>query len=126
MESFFLGARFLSTKTEAGFRVRAARATRVEIWIYSAPTGAAPILSQAMTPEAGGAFIFDVSIAKLKALGIQDTIYYGYRAWGPNWIFDASWTPGSAAGFATDVDDQGNRFNPNKLLLDPYTLEISH
>ena len=25
----------------------------------------------------------------------------------------------------SDVDADGNRFNPNKLLLDPYALEIS-
>ena len=25
-----------------------------------------------------------------------------------------------------DVDRVGNRFNPNKLLLDPYALEVSH
>ena len=43
-------------------------------------------------------------------------MYYGYRAWGPNWPFSSSWTKGSSAGFISDVDAQGNRFNPNKLL----------
>lgn len=33
---------------------------------------------------------------------------------------------GSLAGFVTDVDDHGNRMNPNELLLDPYALEVSH
>ena len=33
---------------------------------------------------------------------------------------------GDAVGFVTDVDDQGNRFNPNKLLIDPYAAELSH
>ena len=28
-------------------------------------------------------------------------------------------------GFISDVDGSGNRFNPNKLLLDPYAQEIS-
>jgi isoamylase len=55
-----------------------------------------------------------------------ETIFYGYRAWGPNWSYDAAWQPGSAAGFVTDVDGDGNRFNPNKLLLDPYAREVSH
>ena len=58
--------------------------------------------------------------------GIATTIYYGYRAWGPNWAFDPAWTKGSAKGFIADVDGAGNRFNPNKLLLDPYTKEMSH
>ena len=126
MEAFFLGARFLAGKSEAAFRVSAPRATRLEIWIYAAATGAAPILRQAMATEAGGSFTFTVQMADLKAAGLQDTIFYGYRAWGPNWVFDAAWTPGAAAGFAADVDQQGNRFNPNKLLLDPYALEVSH
>jgi glycogen operon protein len=52
------------------------------------------------------------------------TVYYGYRAWGPNWTYDSSWTPGSDIGFALVVDSAGNRLNPNKLLLDPYALEI--
>jgi glycogen operon protein len=53
-------------------------------------------------------------------------VYYGYRAWGPNWPYNSSWTKGSTAGFIADVDSAGNRFNPNKLLLDPYALESSH
>src|SRR5262249_30471047 len=54
------------------------------------------------------------------------TIYYGYRAWGPNWPFDPAWQKGSLTGFGSDVDLAGNRFNPNKLLLDPYAREVSH
>jgi len=30
------------------------------------------------------------------------------------------------AGFISDIDAQGNRFNPNKLLSDPYAKELSH
>jgi glycogen operon protein len=67
-----------------------------------------------------------VGVAALRAAGVTGTVYYGYRAWGPNWPYTASWTPGSAAGFVSDVDAAGNRFNPNKLLLDPYAREISH
>jgi len=126
MGAFFLGARFLNGKAEVGFRVRSSRATRLEIWIYAAATGADPILTQAMAAESGGSFTFTAQVADLKTAGLQDTIYYGYRAWGPNWTYDPTWIPGSAAGFAADVDQQGNRFNPNKLLLDPYALEVSH
>jgi isoamylase len=52
-------------------------------------------------------------------------VYYGYRAWGPNWPYVSTWTKGSATGFVSDVDASGNRFNPNKLLLDPYAREMS-
>lgn len=122
----FLGSRFLSGESEAGFCVRAPQATRLELWIYSVATGADPILRQAMTAQGDGSFAFTVAIADLTALGLQDAIYYGYRAWGPNWLFDPTWTPGSGGGFITDVDSGGNRFNPNKLLIDPYALEVSH
>ncbi len=46
--------------------------------------------------------------------------HYGYRAWGPNWPYDPDWIPGSTIGFRSDVDGDGNRFNPNKLLFDPW------
>ena len=121
-----LGSRFVSGNSEATFCVRAPQATRLELWIYAAAIAAGPILRQAMTPQGDGSVAFTIAIADLTALGLQSTIYYGYRAWGPNWPFDASWTPGSNAGFVTDVDSGGNRFNPNKLLLDPYALEVSH
>lgn len=65
--------------------------------------------------------------ATTPSTGLFDAkLTYGFRAWGPNWTYDPSWTPGSAAGFVSDVDASGNRFNPNKLLLDPYALEINH
>src|SRR6266478_1747579 len=100
MDAYFLGARLLAGNTEAGFRVHAPRATRVELWIYAVPVGAAPILRQAMTQEPDGTFAFTLTLATLGSIPAGGAIYYGYRAWGPNWTFDSSWTPGSAAGFA--------------------------
>ena len=50
----------------------------------------------------------------------------GYRTPGPNWPYDPTWTKGSSAGFVSDVDAQGDRFDPNKLLFDPYGREMSH
>ncbi|MCA9516853.1 MAG: glycosyl hydrolase [Myxococcales bacterium] len=49
---------------------------------------------------------------------------YGYVAWGPNWPYDPKFTPGSDIGYVADVDADGNRYNPNKLLLDPYALGV--
>ena len=52
---------------------------------------------------------------------------YGFRCWGPNWPFSDAWSRGnSAAGFIADVNTDGHRFNPNKLLFDPYARELSH
>jgi isoamylase len=121
-----LGARFLRGNSEAGFRVNAPAATRVELWIYAVAMDAGRILRRPMDRQTNGSFTATVAIADLKSLGPEGVIYYGYRAWGPNWLFDNAWTPGSAVGFVADVDAGGHRFNPNKLLLDPYALEVSH
>ena len=58
--------------------------------------------------------------------GVPANTLYAFRAWGPNWTYDASWTRGSEGGFKSDCDENGNRFNPNKVLFDPYTREMTH
>ncbi len=113
-----LGARFLPDHSAATFTLVAPRASRVELWVYAAPMDANPVLRQQMTRQS------DKSFASRAEIG--NAIYYGYRAWGPNWLYDPAWVSGSTKGFITDVDPAGNRFNPNKLLLDPYALEVSH
>ncbi len=121
-----LGARFAGGGTTVEFRVIAPCATRVELWLYARPRDGAPIATLPMSADATGAWSSAVSLAHLRERGLVDFIYYGYRAWGPNWTFHPSWAPGRTEGFASDVDARGNRFNPNKLLLDPYALEVSH
>jgi isoamylase len=121
-----LGARYDATKSNVTFRVRSDRATRIEVWIYKAAMGQPEVLRQALTNDGTGRWASTVSVSTLQARGLTGTIYYGYRAWGPNWTYSSSWTPGSSAGFVADVDGSGNRFNPNKLLFDPYGLELSH
>ncbi|MCH5150415.1 MAG: chitobiase/beta-hexosaminidase C-terminal domain-containing protein [Spirochaetales bacterium] len=52
---------------------------------------------------------------------------YAYRVWGPNWEYSDSWGRGnSKAGFKSDYDENGNRFNPNKVVFDPYAREMTH
>ena len=120
----FLGARFSADGMQINFRVNAPKATRLDVWLYARPTNAAPILTLQLTVRDDGIFAGSVPRSALNAAGAQ--IWYGLRAWGPNWPYAANWVAGSSAGFITDVDTQGNRFNPNKLLLDPYALEVSH
>jgi glycogen operon protein len=109
------------------FRVYSASASRVEVWIYANPRGEAEKLALPMTPDTTThVWSRAVTAAELAAAGITGTPFYGYRAWGPNWPFVAGWVKGSTAGFKADVDANGNRFNPNKLLLDPYAREVSH
>lgn len=67
----------------------------------------------------------DIWRAKLKDAP-KGTIY-AFRCWGPNWTFTSDWKRGgSGAGFISDVDGNGNRFNPNKVLFDPYAREMTH
>lgn len=112
------GARFLPDHSAAVFALASPAATRVELWLYNSPVDSDPVLLQVMTRQPDQSFACTVAVGS--------AIYYGYRAWGPNWPFDPAWVPGSVAGFVADVDASGNRFNPNKLLLDPYALEVSH
>jgi glycogen operon protein len=123
--SLELGAQLDASRTRVRFAVYSARASRIEVWIYAAPTGAAEVARYLCDRDASGVWSAMVPVADLEAKGVG-VVYYGYRAWGPNWAFDPSWSPGSLAGFVADVDGDGNRFDPNKLLLDPYALEVSH
>jgi glycogen operon protein len=122
-----LGARFNATRSAISFGLYSANATRVELYIYAEATEADEVASYVMGLDAAtDVWSVTVPMADLAPYGITEHVYYGYRLWGPNWDYSPAWTKGSAAGFITDVDGSGNRFNPNKLLIDPYALEISH
>ena len=127
LNAFGLGASYDSSQSHVNFRVYSSRATRVVVNIYASPIGAAEVLSSTLSAD-DSTHIFSVSIpvTTLQAAGITGPVYYGYRTWGPNWPFSSNWTKGSSVGFISDVDAQGDRFNPNKLLIDPYAHEISH
>ncbi len=116
-----LGAHWAPDGSEVVFRVASTRATRIELELFDQPSGSAPVRSVVL--EAGTDHVFTAHVA---AAALPATIYYGYRAWGPNWPYDAAWTPGSGAGWLADVDTDGDRMNPNKLVFDPYALELSH
>lgn len=119
-----LGAHFA---TEGGLTIvtRSTAATRIEAWLYTAPKQATERLVVPLVQDGDtwrGAVEPDVLT---EALG-EGPIFYGLRVWGPNWTHDPNWSPGSTAGFVADVDADGNRFNPNKLILDPFAREMSH
>ena len=120
-----LGAAYDATKANVTFKVYSGKATRIELYLYSSATGTAEKARYVMT-NSGGVWSVTLPTATLSGQGLSGTLYYGYRAWGPNWPYNASWTKGSSLGFISDVDAAGNRFNPNKLLSDPYALELSH
>jgi glycogen operon protein len=132
-----LGGQLAANGTAVSFRVFSQNATRMEVYLYRQSYGAGHVARYVMSKVTGTpVWQVLVPVANLQALGFDinpastsklfTDVYYGYRAWGPNWPYNAAWVPGSAAGFVSDVDAGGNRFNPNKLLLDPYALEITH
>jgi isoamylase len=122
-----LGAIVDSPQNTITFRVYSSAATHLEVWIYNQPLGTQEKLRLPLTQDSVTK-IWSVTVSKatLETGGLRGTVYYGYRAWGPNWTFNPAWAKGSNLGFKQDIDERGNRFNPNKLLLDPYALEVSH
>ncbi|MFL5321224.1 MAG: glycogen debranching protein [Myxococcaceae bacterium] len=98
------------------FAVYSEHATRLELMLFEDPESNLPTKTYPM--ERFG------NVWNLFVEGIGPGQHYGYRAWGPNWEYDPTWIPGSITGFNADVDGAGNRFNPNKLLFDPYSKAL--
>lgn len=72
-----------------------------------------------------------------KLANVPEGTLYAFRVWGPNWPWNESWKRGhSNVGYVSDVHRTGSvenissytghRFNPNKVLTDPYAYELSH
>jgi isoamylase len=125
INSMNLGASYDGQKTNITFRVYSSQATRIVLYLYPSGYGVQESATYVLSPAGNNVWAVTVPVSAIQGAGITGAVYYGYRAWGPNWPYSASWTKGSSAGFVSDVDASGNRFNPNKLLLDPYALEIS-
>ncbi len=98
------------------FGVYSANATRVDLLLFDDPESDQPTRRYPMNRFG------DVWNVYVEGIGVGQ--HYGYVAWGPNWPFDPEWDPGTIHGFQADVDTAGNRFNPNKLLIDPYAKAI--
>ena len=105
-----LGATRLTTGVN--FSVYSAHATRVDLLVFDDPESNHPAREFQMSRFG--------DVWNLFVEGVGLGTYYGYVAWGPNWPYVPTWKPGTIDGFLADVDAEGNRFNPNKLLLDPY------
>lgn len=101
------------------FAVFAPAATRVQVEIYPEALGEAASHAQPMASCADGVW-------RAKLQGLPLGALYGFRVWGRNWPYVEGWEPGSDRGFESDCDEDGNRFNPNKVLFDPYAREVTH
>ena len=114
-----LGANFNGSDVE--FAVYSKNATKVLLEIYSAKSGVEAQYEYDMKKNTSD------NIWRAKVAAVPAGALYGFRVWGPNWPYNSSWARGnSSAGFSSDCDANGNRFNPNKVLFDPYAKEISH
>ncbi len=98
------------------FGVYSEHATRIELLLFDDPESDRP--TRQFPLERFG----DVWNVYVQGIGLGQA--YGFVAWGPNWTYEPGWYPGSIIGFKADVDDQGNRFDPNKLLQDPYSKAL--
>ena len=107
------------TATGATFAVFAPDATRLTLEFHDRSVGGEAVAT--FLPAKGADGVWRANID-----GVRPLMLYGYRAWGSNWPFTPEWRPGSDAGFVSDIDERGNRFNPNKLLFDPYAREVTH
>ncbi|MFZ5482546.1 MAG: alpha-amylase family glycosyl hydrolase [Myxococcota bacterium] len=99
------------------FSVFAGRAERVDLLLFDDPDASEPIQRWEMSSFDG--------VWNLYVEGVGSGTMYGYVAWGSNWPFDADWYCGSQRGFVADVDEHGNRYNPNKLLFDPWSRALT-
>ena len=106
------------------FAVFSEHATRLEVSIFPTPSSGTPSSTHVMSKTDPVNHIWTVTVS-----GASAGTLYGLRAWGPNWTHMSGWTPGtpkaSDTGFVTHADTSGNRFNPNKLLTDPYAKAVT-
>jgi len=117
-QRFPLGAHL--RRDRATFAVCSRNATCIQLELYRQPTGEDAYFSCWLERNRRD----DIWRAHLG--GVAPGTFYAFRCWGPNWLYEAAWRRGSAVGFQRDVDANGNRFNPNKVLFDPYARELSH
>lgn len=103
------------------FAVYSKNALNVLLEIYDQATGKDALYDYWM--EKGSDNIWRAQIS-----GLPINCLYAFRVWGPNWLFDSDWTRGNSnKGFVSDMHSTGfHRFNPNKVLHDPYARELSH
>ncbi len=108
-----------STLSDRGvnFGVYARNAERVELLLFADANDERPV--QRFELDRFG------DVWNLYVEGVGTGQLYGYVAWGPNWPYDPAWTCGQQTAFVSDVDALGNRYNPNKLLTDPWSRALT-
>src|SRR5687768_7149571 len=75
-----LGAAFSTDGKTARFRVASKAATRIEVYLYAKARGEDELGRHELKRDSKGIWSVEISTT-----GLPGVIYYGYRAWGPNW-----------------------------------------
>ena len=117
------GARYNKTDKSVEFKLYSKNATNVFLCIFNKPQGEDAVMTLEME-RAGD--IFKTSFKDYVLNCHNKPVYYGFRVFGPNWPYSPDFKPGTSIGFIAKFDNEGNRFNPNKLAYDPYSKELSH
>lgn len=99
------------------FAVYAAAAERLELLLFADADDESPV--QRFPMERFG------EVWNLYVEGVGPGQLYGLVAWGSNWPWTPDWVCGQHDGFIADVDALGGRFNPNKLLTDPWSKALT-
>ena len=117
------GASYDKETDTVNFKLASYSAQNVILCIFKNSVGDIPFLQIEMEKDG---HVFRANIPKKKLFKKRDYFYYGYRVFGANFPKTTGYKEGSDIGFISKSDNAGNRFNPNKLAYDPYSVELSH
>ncbi len=117
------GAKYNKENDTVEFTLASYTAQDVVLCVFKKPVGAVPFLKINMEKDG---HIFRATVPANKLFIKKKVFYYGYRIFGENFPKSIEYKEGSDIGFISKLDNQGNRFNPNKLAYDPWGLELSH
>lgn len=119
-----LGASYIKEKKCVEFKLYSKNATKVFLCLFESPIDSEPLMELEMKHTKG-----DIWTTRVKDYILDcknKPVFYGYRVFGPNWVYNKNFYAGSKIGLMTKFDKEGNRFNPNKIAYDPYSKELSH
>lgn len=79
-----LGAHLDPGGAQLSFRICSSRATRIEVYLYAQPTGADEVAHFTLQRDVStSVWSTTLPLENIRReFGIQNTIYFGYRAWG--------------------------------------------
>ena len=117
------GANYNPTTKCVDFKLYSKNATKVLLCIFDKPQNDNPVIVLNMEKVGD---VWSTSVRDYILNCHNKPVFYGYRVFGKNWEYDEKFEPSSNIGYKSKFDENGNRFNPNKIAFDPYARELSH